>query len=127
MTDADEAYILEMVDRYMLTRTSLYGLRTPASCVLYVAKAQGSLPPAPGPYALPVYVRRTRTSLRRAVPTAYRGITGGPKPHGHHPPLRGSRGVRDLEERARIGLRTKPGELRRVHLHDPLVLPYKLF
>ena len=39
VTDADEAYILEMVDRYMLTRTSLYGLRTPASCVLYVAKA----------------------------------------------------------------------------------------
>ena len=79
----------------------------------------------PGPYALPVYVRRPRTSLRHAVPTAYRGITGRPKPHGHHPPLRGSRGVRDLEERARIGLRTKPGrEHRRVHLHDPLVLPY---
>ena len=33
--------------------------------------------------------------------------------------------MRDLEERARIGLRTKPGrEHRRVHLHDPLVLPY---
>ena len=39
VTDEDEAYVLEMVDRYMLTRTSLYGLRTPASCVLYVAKA----------------------------------------------------------------------------------------
>ena len=40
-----------------------YGLRVPASCVLHVPKAQGSL--LPGLHAL--YVRRTRTSLGRAV------------------------------------------------------------
>ena len=39
-----------------------YGLRVPASCVLYVPEAQGS--------------RRTRTSPGRAVRTAYRGTTG---------------------------------------------------
>ena len=47
-----------------------YGLGAPASCVLYVPEAQGSLPP--GPHAL--YARRTRTSLGRAVRTAYRVV-----------------------------------------------------
>ena len=47
-----------------------YGLRVPAPCVLYVPEAQGSL--LPGPHAL--YVRRTRTSLGRAVRTAYRVV-----------------------------------------------------
>ena len=47
-----------------------YGLRVPAPCVLYVPEAQGSL--LPGPHAL--YVRRTRTSLGRAVRTAYRAV-----------------------------------------------------
>ena len=49
-----------------------YGLRVPASCVLYVPEAQGSLPRG---QAL-LYVRRRRTSVRRAVRTAYRGNTG---------------------------------------------------
>eukprot|EP00964_Phaeocystis_antarctica_P116900 scaffold80755_cov61-Phaeocystis_antarctica.AAC.4 len=49
-----------------------YRLRVPASCVLYVPKAQGGLPQ--GPHAQ--YVRRTRTGLGRAVRTAYRGTTG---------------------------------------------------
>ena len=62
MTDADEAYILEMVDRYMLTRTSLYGLRTPASCVLYVAKRLRTACPRG-----PTHYQCTRTSLLRAV------------------------------------------------------------
>ena len=62
MTDADEAYVLEMVDRYMLTRTSLYGLRTPASCVLYVAKRRRAACPRG-----PTHHQCTRTSLRRAV------------------------------------------------------------
>jgi hypothetical protein len=44
------------------------GLRVPTVCVLYVPKAQGSLPP--GPHAL--YVRRTRASLGRAVCTVHR-------------------------------------------------------
>ena len=51
------------------------------------------------------------------IPAAYRGITGRSKPHGHHPALRGSYGVRDLEERARIGPRTEPADQR---VHDPL-------
>ena len=62
MTDEDEAYVLEMVDRYMLTRTSLYGLRTPASCVLYVAKRLRAACPRG-----PTHYQCTRTSLRRAV------------------------------------------------------------
>eukprot|EP00964_Phaeocystis_antarctica_P092732 scaffold59693_cov63-Phaeocystis_antarctica.AAC.4 len=49
-----------------------YGLRVPASCVLYVSEAQGSW--LPGPRAL--FVRRTRPSLGRAARTAYRGPSG---------------------------------------------------
>ena len=49
-----------------------YRLRIPASRVGYVPEAQGGLPP--GPRVL--YVRGTRTSLRRWVRTAYRGTPG---------------------------------------------------
>ena len=49
-----------------------YGIRVPASRVLYVPGAQGSLP-------LPLLcVRGTRTSLGRAVRTAHRGTPGPP-------------------------------------------------
>ena len=46
----------------MLTRTSLYGLRTPASCVLYVAKRLRAACPRG-----PTHYQCARTSLRRAV------------------------------------------------------------
>ena len=46
-----------------------YWVRVPASCVPCVPEAQGSL-------ARTLYVRRTRTSLGRAVHTAHRGTTG---------------------------------------------------
>ena len=50
--------MLEMVDRYMLTRTSLYGLRTPASCVLYVAKRlRAACPRGPTHYQYTCVVR----------------------------------------------------------------------
>ena len=49
-----------------------YGLRVPASRVVYVPEAQGGLPP--GPRVL--YVRGTRTSLGRTIRTAYRGTPG---------------------------------------------------
>jgi len=52
-----------------------YRLRVPASCVLHVPEAQGSLPWAPL-----LYVRRPRTSLGRAVRSAYRGTTGSTRP-----------------------------------------------
>ena len=52
-----------------------YGPRVPASCVLHVPEAQGSLPWAPL-----LYVRRPRTSLGRAVRSAYRGTTGSTRP-----------------------------------------------
>ena len=48
--------------------------RAPASCVPHVPQAQGSLPPGKAPRC----VRRTRTSLGRAVRTAYRGAPGAP-------------------------------------------------
>ena len=54
-----------------------YELRIPASCVLYVPEAQGSLPP--GRHAR--YVRCTRTSLGHTMRTAYRGTTVS-TPHG---------------------------------------------
>ena len=76
---ADSAACLSGWSDAKLTRTSrglrtrgTYGLRVPASCVLYAPEAQGSL-------AL-LYVRRTRTGLRRAVRTAYRGPTGHGQP-----------------------------------------------
>ena len=47
-----------------------YGLRVPASCVLYAPEAQGSLPQG---QAL-LYVRRTRASLGRAARTMHRGL-----------------------------------------------------
>ena len=49
-----------------------YGLRVPASRVLYVPKAQGALPP--GPHV--PYVLGTRTRLGRTVRTAHRGTPG---------------------------------------------------
>ena len=48
-----------------------YGLRAPASCVLYVPKAQDSCAPV-----APLYVLSARASLG----TAYRGTTGGGGP-----------------------------------------------
>eukprot|EP00964_Phaeocystis_antarctica_P156794 scaffold126656_cov33-Phaeocystis_antarctica.AAC.1 len=50
-----------------------YWLHVPASCVLHVPEAQGSLPL--GPHAL--YVRRTCTRFGGAVRTAYRVVTTG--------------------------------------------------
>ena len=47
-----------------------YGLRVPASCVLYAPEAQGSLPRG---QAL-LYARRKRASLGRAARTMHRGI-----------------------------------------------------
>ena len=49
-----------------------YGLRVPASRVVYVPEAQGGLPP--GPHVQ--YVLGTRTSLGRWVRTAYCGTPG---------------------------------------------------
>ena len=71
----------------VLTRTSrgppycTYGLRVPASCVPHVPKAQGSFPPR----RHTLYVRGTRTSLGRAVRTAYRGTTGRRRAPRHDP------------------------------------------
>ena len=52
-----------------------YGLRVPSSCVLCCTTG-GAGQLAPGKAVL--YVRRTRTSLGRAVRTAYRGTAGPP-------------------------------------------------
>eukprot|EP00964_Phaeocystis_antarctica_P069197 scaffold41997_cov72-Phaeocystis_antarctica.AAC.1 len=49
-----------------------YGLRGPAC--LRAVRTGGAGQLAPGPHAL--YVHRTRTSLGRAVRTAYRGTPG---------------------------------------------------
>ena len=64
MSEADEAYVLEMVDRCADTHLLVheYGLRTPASCVLYVAKRLRAACPRG-----PTHYQCTRTSLRRAV------------------------------------------------------------